>query len=322
MANSLIDKILIDQNKVLTGVALDYKNADLIGEKLFPRVLTDEEIVRIPEFAADHMKIYKSERALRADSNMVTPGEISSQEFSLEERSIAFPLDYREASAGRNWLNLESRYARVASESLLLEREWRIADMVQDEDNYPDANVNTLTGDDQWSDVDSHPVSQIDNAILQVMKSIGSKPNVMVLGLDAWIKLKNHNEIRSAIFGADSSGVANSGLIMPDMIAKLFGLSGVYVGASSYLASDSDTTFTNIWNDNAVIAYVPQDSEELRDYYAPAFGYSLQHESTPPSITTYYKDGNKKVEIIEATLLTRHVMLLPQAGYLIKDTNA
>ena len=57
---------------VLTNLALGYKQADFIAEKIFPVVFTEKEGVRVPVFGKGSFVEYQTERAVGAASNVIT----------------------------------------------------------------------------------------------------------------------------------------------------------------------------------------------------------------------------------------------------------
>lgn len=318
--NNRIENLLLGQNKVLTNIAKGYNNEAFIGSKLFPLVEVDTENIRIPEFARDHLKIFKSERTLYGDPFMIKPGDLGWTDVKLDEKSLDYPIDWREIDAVKGLLNLTKVGAKTVADSLLLEREWRISTAVQDASNYASANKITLSGTSQWSHSDSNPIDIINTGIIAVQSSCGMRPNTIAMGLSAWEKFSKHAKVIAAIFGSNGYGVVTT-----DMVAKLFNVKNVSVGAAFHDISEntSDTpSFTSLWNDNCIIAYVPQNTKGKASFYESGFGYTLQHQATPPLINNFWKDDRKKVHIVEGTLLTKHVMLDAKCGYLISDTNA
>ena len=57
---------------VLTKLALGYKQADFIAEKIFPEVFADKEGLRVPVFGKGSFVEYQTERAVGAASNVIT----------------------------------------------------------------------------------------------------------------------------------------------------------------------------------------------------------------------------------------------------------
>ncbi|MBK7380342.1 MAG: hypothetical protein IPJ03_15390 [Ignavibacteriales bacterium] len=59
-------------------------------------------------------------------------------------------------------------------------------------------------------------------------------------------------------------------MITPELLRQLLDFDQLYVGDAGF--ADDAGTFSDIWSDNVVIAYVPQQLADLpRSYYEPAF---------------------------------------------------
>lgn len=90
----LSNLLLVDP--VLTNLAVGYSNADFVGAALMPFVNVEKEAGIVPIFNKDNFKVYATERALRAKSNRINPGDMGSQAFALTEHDLEYPIDYRE----------------------------------------------------------------------------------------------------------------------------------------------------------------------------------------------------------------------------------
>ncbi len=102
-----------------------------------------------------------------------------------------------------------------------------------------------------------------------------------------------------------------------EILRQLFGFEKMLIGDAVY---SSDTgTFTDMWNDNAILAYIPSASNQVsRSYYEPSFAYTLRKKGMP-IIDTY--EENSKVEIVRSTDIFIPKIVGSEAGYLINDTN-
>lgn len=78
-------------NPVLTNLAVGYSNAAFVGAALMPYVSVEKEAGVVPVFNKDHFKVYQTERALRAKSNRVSPGDITTVPFALTEHDLEYP---------------------------------------------------------------------------------------------------------------------------------------------------------------------------------------------------------------------------------------
>ena len=60
-------------NAYLSEVARGYSNNSFIAESLFPVINSDLEKVDIFEFNKEAFQVYDTERAIRANSNVISP---------------------------------------------------------------------------------------------------------------------------------------------------------------------------------------------------------------------------------------------------------
>jgi hypothetical protein len=60
-------------NAYLSEVARGYKNNAFIADALFPEIESELEKVDIFEFNKEAFSVYNTERAIRANSNVVSP---------------------------------------------------------------------------------------------------------------------------------------------------------------------------------------------------------------------------------------------------------
>ena len=310
-----INELRMNQNKILTGHATGFSQEPYIGKSLMPEVKVDDTKVIIPSYAKDLFRVYQTERALRAEAKILDPVTYGKNEISLFEHAIAQRLDQWEIAASSvQRLNLMKYASMQVAEALTLGEEVRIADLVQDLSTYPTGSKVTLSGNDQWSDVNSDPLANIDTGKEKISSLIAKYPTVIAFGHDSFNSFKAHKKVRDAIFGKDQPGIPT----IPQ-IEALLGMK-VVVGRSKYTTS-ADGAFINVWGDNVVMAYVPQTSADKSNLFTPSFGYSFLHNGFP-IIQDFYVSGNKKVKQIEATSVSAVAVLMNNAGYIINDTNA
>ena len=105
-----------------------------------------------------------------------------------------------------------------------LDREARVAGIVQDPANYPDDNRIVLTGADRFSDYEnSDPIEVIKDAL---NGTLVYRPNIVAMGQIAWQATCSHPALVNAIRG----NLTSKGLITREEFARLFELEEVLVG--------------------------------------------------------------------------------------------
>ncbi len=294
-------------NAYLSEVARGYKNSAFIADALFPTIESDLEKVDIFEFNKEAFQVYNTERAIRADSNVISPKGFNKKTVTLTEHDLAYPLDYREEEESKK-VKLQLHATNIVTEGLRLKQEKLCADLVQDPANYPSGNKITLSGTSKFSDPASDPIGVIDDAKDAIAGKIAQDPNTMILGHDAWKTIKRHDKIKELISGTQNK------IITLDFLKEAFEIPNIVIGRSVFV--DSAGNFTKIWGDNIILAYVPQLS--MRTEYDPAFAYMIKKKNSL-NIDEYKKEGNK-VRYIRATDIYTPFLVGPDAGYLISDT--
>ena len=294
---------------VLTNLAIGYTNAALVAETLMPFVYTDKEGGKIPKFGKEAFKIYRTERALRAESNRMSPEDIGSVDVVLDEHDLEYPIDYREAAESA--FPLQRLAVNTVTEAIRLRHEFMVASMVQNPNSYGAGNKLILSGTSQFTHKDSDPEGVVDDAKDAVSAKIAKDPNTMVIGKSAWRALKRHPQLK-AILSDDRSR-----LVQLADLREIFEIENIVVGKA--IKADDRGATSDIWGDNIVLAYVPQNKSEQRSEFEPSFGYTLRKRGQPV-VDTRVPDG--KVELVRNTDIFRPYLLGAEAGYLIGDTNA
>jgi hypothetical protein len=115
------------------------------------------------------------------------------------------------------------------------------------------ASESTLSGTSQWSDYEnSDPLGDAVTAVATVQKAIGARPNLCVMGQDAFDKVRRHPDLLD-IYKYTQQGVLNEA-----EIAKAFNVPRLIVGSSVKNTAAEGSTFTGafIWTDNCLFMYV------------------------------------------------------------------
>ncbi|MDR1709661.1 MAG: hypothetical protein LBS70_08085 [Candidatus Accumulibacter sp.] len=294
---------------VLTNLARGYHNAQFVAEALFPTVLVDKEGVIVPLFGKEAFRLWDTERAIRAASNVMTPDGIDTLDVVLREHDLAYPVDYRESAESR--FDIEARAAIRVKDAIDLKREYSTAQLAQAPASYPSGSKVALSGASQWSNNGGDPVQTVEDGKEVVRGKIGVRPNTMIMGAAAYATLKFHEKLQEAL------GANERKLITVEHLKALFGMPHIAVGEA--LAGDDGVS--DIWGDNVILAYVPAArAGSERNYDEPSFGYTLRRRGMPET-DRYDADGGK-VRYVRHTDIYKSVIVGADAGYLISDVAA
>ena len=296
-------------NAYLSEVARGYGNNAFVAENLFPTIYSEKEKIDIFEFNKEAFNIYDTERAIRANSNVISPQGFKKYTTTLTEHDLSYPIDYREEQEAEK-VKLQLHATNVVTEGLKLKLEKQCADLAQDPNNYPTENKLILSGSSCFNWKSSDPQGVVDDAKDAVSSKIAQDPNTMIIGQDAWRTLKRHPKLKELISNNQNK------LLTLNFLKEIFEIENIFIGKSIFV--DKDNKFVRIWKDNIILAYVPKLGSS-RTEYDPSFAYTVRKKDAL-NIDEYQKEGNK-VKYIRATDIYAPFLVGAEAGYLISGVN-
>jgi len=305
-----LDKLrMIDP--VLTGLAQSYSNNNLIYKELFPIVQVAKQKGKIPLFGKESFASRDTERAIRSKSNRMLPGDIELISFETQEHDIEVAIDYLENEESLNNLKYEKRLTRQLSDIIELTKEIDAAEISQDTNEYS-SGMSKVLANEESIDNPASTINPID-LIMEARESIRSKiaiyPNTMIIGISAYKALIKHSEIINKI---KFTGIQK---VTKDMLIEMFEVPNILIGMS--VMSNDNSTFSDVWGDNIIMAYIDKSKKEDRTEYNPSYGYTFQRQGMPET-DSYFENGGK-IKVIRCTDNYGVKVTGPDAGFLIKN---
>jgi hypothetical protein len=306
MADRLSNLRIVDP--VLTTVARGYSNAQFISEAIFPIAQADKEGVVVPLFGKEAFRLYQTERAVRAASNVMRPDTENELDVVLREHDLAYPVDRREKA--ESMFDAQSRAVKRAKDGLELRREYSAAQLAFNANSYLSGAKVALSGASQWSGNGGDPIAAIEAGKEVVRARIGQRPNTIVMGAATYATLKFHTKLQQAI------SVDSLKLITVDILKALTGISTIVIGE----AIAGDTATGDVWGDSLALVYTAPPADGQANFETPSWGYTIRRSGMPEADT--YAGVGGKVEYARYTDIYKQVIVGPDAGYLISDTAA
>lgn len=294
---------------VLTKLARGYRNAGLIGVSLFPVAELEKEAGIVPLFGKEAFRLYETERAVRAKSNVMQADDPDTLDVVLREHDLAYPVDYREKAEAM--FNEEAKAARRVKDAIDLGHEVACAKLAQNPATFLSGAKVVLSGPAKWANSGGDPIKDVEDGKEVIRQRTGMRPNTIVMGASAYASLKFHDKLGKAL------GANERKLITLEHLKALFGVENIFIGEA--LAADGSGATGDIWGDNVVLAYVAKPQGENGDHDVPSFGYTLRKQGMPE--TDKYDGEGGKVEYVRHTDIYKVVVVGADAGYLIQDTN-
>lgn len=294
---------------ILSTVAQGFKQADFVGNALFPVVPVDQRGGKIISFGKEDFQLYNTGRAPGATTKRVNFGH-SAGNYALEQHALEGSVPFEILEDANQVPGID--YSKVAVQKtqniIALRTEKAQADLATNAANYAASNKTTLVGTAQWSDYTgtSDPSKDVSAGIEVVRQKVGKRANVGVLGAAVFAYLKNHPKIieRIKYTGRD--------IVTAELLASLWDVKKVYVGDAVY--ADDAGNFIDVWGKSVVIAYT--ETGTLQDAGLPSYGYTYRLRNNP-TVESPYLDRPSKSWIYPVTDELAPVIAGALAGYLI-----
>lgn len=297
---------------ILSVFTQGYRNAQYIGEKLFPRVPVSVSGGQIIEFGREAFQLTNMRRTPGGATKRVQFGYLG-KPFTLLEDALEVPVPrehQRDASVAIG-IDLGQRAARIGMSKVLLQLEVDQAALATNAANYPAANKVVLAGASKWSASTGNPLTDVDAGREAIRSAVGIYPNVAVMSAKAFIAAKNNPNVIGR-FQYNSTTPVDASTITEAMMAGLFNVDQLVVGKA--IVTGDDGTSTDIWGNNVVLAYVPVSAEFQEE---PSYGYTYTMNGNP-LVEVPYWDENSKSTIYGVTMERAPVLSGISSGYLIQ----
>lgn len=227
-------------DNVLSAIAVGYRNPDssYIADEVLPRTPVMGENFKWTEYPiAENFNIPDARVGRTGQVRQLTFGGIE-RASAVEDFGYDVPLPYSDIMAadnarklGLNSFDPEARAVGAVMDTLMNQREVRVANVVHNPASYAAGRKVQLSGTSQFSDyANSDPVGVIKGGM---DATLVHRPNVMVMGRAAWSKVSSHPKIVNAIKG----NVTSAGVVTIDQFTELFageGIKKVLIGDAWY----------------------------------------------------------------------------------------
>lgn len=265
---------------VLTGIAIGYRNQaqTLIADLVLPRQEVAAEEFKWNSFPMNESFTVPDTRVGRTSRVNTVTFSCKEETDSVEDYGLDSPIPNSDIKTAadmrrekRSLYDPEKHAAMSLTDLILLDREVRVAGLVQNKDKYnPSARV-TLSPTDQFNDYDnSDPLEIIHEA---KRKSLIYRPNTAVMGDSVWAKLKRHPVLVNAVRG----NLTNKGIISIQEFADLMEIKNVYIGESQVNTARKGqaANLQYCWGNSLELLYI--DPLSRTDDPRPTWGMTAQY---------------------------------------------
>lgn len=211
----------VQVDKDITSVVIAYKNGRMIADDVLPRFSIGKKNYTYWEFPLDEaFNVPETSVARRGKPNEVL-FSVKEHDGTAKDYGLDEPVPNDDVSNAPDSKRVLARRGEMITDIIILDREIRVAGMVQDSANYLPENVVAVT--DEWDGATPNNPIPI---IRGLMTSMIMRPNVIAIGRELWDILAVNPFIVKAC-GYTDTGV---GVASRDDVAKLFEIERLLVG--------------------------------------------------------------------------------------------
>lgn len=295
----------------LTNISLAYHNNGYIADMIAPIVPVMKQSGLMPVYDQSHW--FRDEAKIRAPGTKSQRGGFTMSDATYYCHRYSYgheiPDEYRDNAD--SVFSLDRTATEFVTDKMQMRREVSLAAEVFTTGVWGNDDAG---GTDfvRWDDyAGSDPLVVLGDYADSLESGIGREPNTLVMGKQAWLKLKWHPDL------IDNIKYTQSGQFTTEMFASLIGIERILIGRAIYTTTPEGTaeasvTYSRIWGKKALMLYVPPSPSLLE----PASMYTFTWNRVPNSLQYIrrLRDDEREVDIIEANTYYDHKVTGAKAG--------
>lgn len=299
-------------NPVYTGIALGYRNQNLIADLALPRIRVGTESFKYFKYATgDSFTVPDTRVGRKSAVNQVEFGATEktekTQDYGLSD--VIPHAEQNDSVSSNTGHDPVAKATEFLTDLIMLDREVRAANLVFSAANYG-ANTATLSGAAQWNEyATSDPI----NDILTAKDKCLLAPNIAVIGQKAWTTLRQHPKVAKALNGTSGDVMVAA----RQALAELLELEQILVGTGFVnIAKPGQTpNLARVWgNDFSLFHQNPLADTQRGTTFAATAQYEDKVVRTDENIRVGLRGGTE-ITVGESV---KEFVVAPEAGYLLK----
>lgn len=298
-------------NRLLTNIAVKYRNPGLVGDALFP-------VLPVNEKSDDYLVFKKADRFTPVDDRLGPKAEArevdwasNTETYACKNHGLKDFVSNEDIANADAPIKPETETTEFLTDLILLNREIRIRDKAL-------ALSQNATPSTKWSAASgSDPVGDIEAAI----DGCFIRPNVMVIPRSVMKVLKWHAGLVDAI------KYVGVGKVTAQHIADLFDVEKVLVADAKVNTEKKGKTpvFADLWGKNVVMAYVDPKAGINSVTFGRTFSWKFASAGGQVFQVRRWEDPTRGISggnVIQVESSTDEKVVAADCGYLLKDVIA
>lgn len=300
----------VHSNTTLSNLSVQYANDEYIGLELMPPIQVAKE--------TDSIAVYtKRDRFAAPDDAMPARGEANEiNETRTMDSYTCLQYGLSNFVSARTLANQDAPFDEMVdltealNEDLALREEMRIAAVMVATANYA-GNTAAIAAGDRWDTAGGgNPIKKIQDGLAAMWTGRGPGDVVGFTSLAVYNVLSRHPQILD-LFKYNGS---SPGLATPDMIAKFFSMTRLFVGkARKDTANEGQTaSYSRVWSDVFGMVRVAKRAS-LRN---ASFGYTIRNGQKLTQVQYDPMKGHGGGYRAQVSLSEAHKVIAGDTGYL------
>jgi hypothetical protein len=305
-------------DQFLTNILIGYKPQGLIGDQLFPVIPVQKQTNVYAQIdRGNWFRVPSTRRAPLAKPSEVQH-TVSSGMYVCLNYELATRVAYETMDNADAPHNPMQRAGEFLIDQLMLDFENRVQQVVTT--GCGSSKVNAAGTTAAWDDfASSDPITDCEVGAEAIRQKTGYKPNIMVIGYRAWLKIRRHPDIIRASY----PGAGVGGLVTPEQFAKAVMVDKVIVAEPIKNTTEEGQadSFTDVWSTNCILAYIAPRPGIM----VPTFGYCFRWTGAnignngPSNFGMYTKrDDETKSQYLQTGYYQDERIIAPELGFLIQ----
>lgn len=314
-----LDQTRMGNSPVLTSLMLGMSNGTMVAEKIFPRLNSTMSSMML--MAMGNAANRRYEGLKRAPGGPFKQVEImfEGKKYTINQSAVDVPIPFEvikeinaamQLNAGQS-MQIDRIGVSTGYQILTLDYEREASELASNASNYAAGNTEALAGAAKWSNENSTPITDIDDASEVIRGKAGIRPNCILLSAKAYFKIRRHKQVLAQLSSVDR------GAASLDQLKAILDIPNIFVGDATMDGQD-------LWGSNAILYYTPNSLMTTTPFSnvsltEPAFGFTGTVDNGISVSPPFSREGNETMVYRCKFHRTPHITT-NGAGFLFQNT--
>lgn len=295
-----------------TGLVVAYKNKSLIADQVMPVKMLEGKELSFKYFErtkGDAFTVEDTHVGRLSEPNVINLGGTEKSDF-CEAHGLEDIIPREDIDQIQNKERFVNTHLENLIDKILLAREKRVADFVQNTSNYGTGLTHTYENNEGMG-ADGFDIVKV---LMEYLDAPLARPNILGMGAAAYNALRTNPKVLAAIYPNNQG----NGVATREQLKALFEVDDILVGAARVNTTKNakNLTLERCWGSNIWGIY-QEPLSTLKE--GVAWGLTAQVGDRISEIIDAPNKGLKGSEIIKVGVYQKEIVTAKDAGFLLKN---